>query len=356
MRCEGVDCTEFQECRGRRETYKVDTHFLTVRAGEAFTFTLGQLKLEHGGRFKQLSLSARVLARPGELLRRGVVVDGEGSGGATLQHAVPATFHAREQLLEHAGRNFTHAAASPDGGFFEGTGNISDLALLLRDLRVAAPFDAGTSRSTRQFLLRIQLRVVAEDGNHFTRSRPNPEGTTDCREGCRCVGGFAGAACDVLGRPLDIWISVEPQASGRRVQPELRAAAGRRPTLNRDGHGTHVATSIVGRTDDRESGGGSAVRRFDGMAREARLAFVDIGASGKAYLTPPESLGEPLMGRAYREAGARVMLHPWTCEDVSWWRRQDQPLDPEQVHPPPPYSKSTLEAESLRSLKVDSWV
>ena len=32
------------------------------------------------------------------------------------------------------------------------------------------------------------------------------------------------------------------------------------------------------------------------------------------YLTPPESLGDALLGSVYREAGARVALLPWACD------------------------------------------
>jgi subtilisin family serine protease len=68
-----------------------------------------------------------------------------------------------------------------------------------------------------------------------------------------------------------------------------------------DGHGTHVSGSVAGKSL-------GAFQEMDGMASDAKIAFFDIGLTGRDYLKIPEL--EVIFDSAYK-AGARVHTNSW---------------------------------------------
>lgn len=73
-----------------------------------------------------------------------------------------------------------------------------------------------------------------------------------------------------------------------------------------DGHGTHVASTAAGKSNIRY---GDFVK-YDGNAREAKIAFVDIGRSSSSTLTTPGNLNSGIL-QPLRAAGAKVSSHSW---------------------------------------------
>lgn len=73
-----------------------------------------------------------------------------------------------------------------------------------------------------------------------------------------------------------------------------------------DGHGTHVSSTVAGKSNIRY---GDFIK-YDGNAREAKIAFFDIGRTSPSSLTTPGNLNSGIL-QPLREAGARVSTHSW---------------------------------------------
>jgi hypothetical protein len=273
-----------------------------------------------------------VQLRPDEHVRKGVNTAGI-EGGATL--SLPRGIITQKDAL---GRN-TFLVKNAKGVFvnltlsrntstrIEITGNASDVMQGLGGLSYSVPATAGQAIADRQRTLRVYVKVVAADRTPYTATSPYVDGTTTCTvSGCKCKIGLNGPACDTM-RYLDIIVSVNPRDVGRRVIPSTSSQGGRRGILNRGGHGTHT-TLIVGGIAYDGTPNKLKATEYNTLATAAYVVFVDIGNSDNAYLTPPESIGDELMDKPYKEANARVFLNPWTCEDFSWWKKQDQDFDP----------------------------
>ncbi len=56
----------------------------------------------------------------------------------------------------------------------------------------------------------------------------------------------------------------------------------------------------------------------NGLASGSKLVFFDIMKTGDAYVTPPDDVRSSLLQPAH-DAGARVFLAAWSCQDVAWW-------------------------------------
>lgn len=314
--CQGLECTVFNECMGRAETYRVHTQLQTVNAGSVFRFG-PRISLDNSGLGRLVSLTVISLRRPDLALR--TTAEASFEGGGELRLDVDA--------------NLTVTQASAHR--LEVIGNESDVVQALQNLSVSIPASAGETLETRQFLIRFQLTVLRRDDGSRGLYQNGLLKTDEPRSPfgpIPCVAGLSGQYCDTISPPTDIILIVEPERKGRRVVPEPPGRGGRRLTASRGGHGTHIVTSIVGKVDTRETPNMDArereeLRKHEGIAPGALLAFVDIGGENARYLTPPDSIGEALMGRAYRELGARVFLNPWTCADIIWWKEQGKDFD-----------------------------
>ena len=79
-----------------------------------------------------------------------------------------------------------------------------------------------------------------------------------------------------------------------------------------DGHGTHVASTAAGKSNIRY---GDFIK-YDGNAREAKIAFVDIGRPDGS-LTTPGNLNSGIM-QPLRAAGASISTHSWGSTQNSY--------------------------------------
>ena len=70
-------------------------------------------------------------------------------------------------------------------------------------------------------------------------------------------------------------------------------------------HGTHVSGSVAGKSPM-----GGTLGDYDGMAKDAKLAFFDIGVAGAAGLRVPNDLARNMFPLAYT-AGARIHTNSW---------------------------------------------
>jgi len=102
-------------------------------------------------------------------------------------------------------------------------------------------------------------------------------------------------------------------ATGRKVVTYVPLADGLDDV---NGHGTHVAGSIVGHAPASFTG---AIGEQSGMAPEARIFFQDIGDTSTGALSGLDGveLGEGLFQPAY-EAGARIHSDSWGSTDNSY--------------------------------------
>jgi hypothetical protein len=205
-------------------------------------------------------------------------------------------------------------------------GTPQTLSTILSGLSYTAPETAGTRLSNRQTALLFSLSLLREDGTKYSTAEVrthNPLGTLPCVSAglCQCLLGWTGAACDRI-QGLSIVVTILSADMDSRVVWRSTGRPGPQVALNRGGHGTHTVITAAGAPlvdpSDPPSAGSiadaTAIGRASSIAAAARLAVVDIGRTGSQYLTPPASLGEPLMGRPYHIAKARIFLAPWTCE------------------------------------------
>ena len=84
------------------------------------------------------------------------------------------------------------------------------------------------------------------------------------------------------------------------------------------GHGTHTSGSVAGNMGSPD--------RYNGGAPEAKIAFFDVGETGKKLLKIPESLYENYFSHAY-DIGARIFSNSWgTRENIydAWSRDTDR--------------------------------
>ncbi len=294
--------------------------------------------------------------RPDEHVRKGVNTLGT-EGGATL--TLPRGLVIQRDAL---GRN-TFLVKNAKGASvnltltrntstrIEITGNASDVLQGFAGVTYSVPVTAGQVMTDRQRTLRVYVKVVAPDRTPYTATLPYVDGTTTCTvSGCNCKIGLSGPACDTM-RYLDIIVSINSRDVGRRVIPSTSSQGGRRGVLNRGGHGTHTTLIVGGIAYDGTTNKIKATD-YNTLATSSYVVFVDIGNSDNAYLTPPESIGDELMDKPYKEANARVFLNPWTCEDFSWWKKQDQDFDP-SANVPQDKAYSTM--PSICNRCVISW-
>ena len=201
-------------------------------------------------------------------------------------------------------------------------GSPAGLQSILDRLSYTAPTTAGTSVSTRQTALVFSLTLLQPDGTQYSAAEVrthNPAGTLPCKvpQLCACQPGWFGSACDSVPG-LMVVATVMPNDPAERVVWRSTGRSGPQIALTLGGHGTHTAISVAGKpllnATDSLPTDMAALGKSASVSSGAHLAVVDIGMSGWPYLTPPATLGESLMGRAYDLAGARVFLAPWTCE------------------------------------------
>jgi hypothetical protein len=355
IRCMAVaDTCDFQfACRKRIETYDIDTRMLHVKAGVPHTFETGRLLVESGQKGRMVRMRILALTDPTWHLRTRTMLDGmQGGGEVKLSSKFPrfqiesgdrkwsstlgVWVEQMQNILVYKGLNLTESQVEEKPTEIVVTMNETHIGGFLESLTYTPDAASGTSMDNRQRLLRIQLQIMKPDGTPYpARDTQGVGGYEDGfgKDG-RCKSGFTGKACDIIFPPFDLRFTVEPRDHGQRVVypgADAEGKGGRKRILSRDGHGTHVATGILGRSLSSRVGATADTTKFDGLAGGALLAFIDIAKSGNVYLTPPESLGDMLLKKAYTEAKARIFLNPWTCEDYAWWKDQDQPFQFEQA-------------------------
>mmetsp|Transcript_13835 Transcript_13835/g.22922 ORF Transcript_13835/g.22922 Transcript_13835/m.22922 type:complete len:915 (+) Transcript_13835:97-2841(+) len=91
--------------------------------------------------------------------------------------------------------------------------------------------------------------------------------------------------------------------SHRKVVTYITFADG---TDDSDGHGTHVASTVGGKSNIRY---GDFIK-YDGNAEEAKIAFFDIGWTETHSLITPGNLNSGMLQHLY-DAGARISTHSW---------------------------------------------
>ena len=353
IRCMAVaDTCDYQfACRKRIETYDIDTRMLHVKAGVPHTFETGRLLFESGQKGRMVRMRILALTDPTWHLRTRTMLDGiQGGGEVKLSSKFPRFQIAggrewsstlgdwveqMKNILVYKGLNLTESQVEEKTTEIVVTIHETHIAGFLEGLTYTPDAASGTSMDNRQRLLRIQLQILKPDRTPFPPRNLGVGGYEDGfdKDG-GCKPGFAGKACDTIFPPFDLRFTVEPRDKGQRlVYPgaDAEGKGGRKRILSRDGHGTHVATGILGRSLSSRVGAIADTTKFDGLAGGAQLAFIDIAKSGNVYLTPPESLGDMLLKKAYTEAKARIFLNPWTCEDYVWWKDQDLPFQLEQA-------------------------
>ena len=354
IRCMAVaDTCDFQfACRKRIETYDIDTRMLHVKAGVPHTFETGRLLVESGQKGRMVRMRILALTDPTWHLRTRTMLDGmQGGGEVKLSSKFPrfqiagtrkwssslgVWVEQMQKILVYKGLNLTESQVEEKPTEIVVTMNETHIGGFLESLTYTPDAASGTSMDNRQRLLRIQLQIMKPDGTPYPARDTQGVGGYDDGFGKdgRCKSGFTGKACDIIFPPFDLRFTVEPRDHGQRVVypgADAEGKGGRKRMLSRDGHGTHVATGILGRSLSPRVGATADTTKFDGLAGGALLAFIDIAKSGNVYLTPPESLGDMLLKKAYTEAKARIFLNPWTCEDYAWWKDQDQPFQFEQA-------------------------
>ena len=204
-------------------------------------------------------------------------------------------------------------------------GTPKTISTVLSGLSYTAPARAGAQISSRQTMLIFSLTLLRQDGTKYSAREirtHNPAGTLRCNtpSDCECRPGWSGAACDRIPGLL-IVATVSPSDAGSRVVWRSTGRSGPQVSLARGGHGTHTAASAAGSpladpSDPPEVNvdGSVSLGQAASLASAAQLVVVDIARRGSPYITPPPSLGDQLMGRAYRIARAKIFLAPWTCQ------------------------------------------
>lgn len=349
IECAGEECNYKGLCKFRVESYPVDTDFLSMPAGRIFTFPPGAFALDPAGFGQNVAVRLTTYARPDQIVRMGIDrFNPESAAAAAMQGggnlSLPAglvrvtrvTGEQYWQVTDGKGKlhNITIRLESPTA--IELVGNATVLPAALSGITFTAPATAGTTLRNRQSLLSLSLRMMDKDFSKYTVLNPYLPGSTFCgSETCTCKPGFRGVICDEM-RPTNIFVTFSPLDPGLGVVPPAKSA-GRIGSLGRGGHGTHLAGLVAGvgylptSASDANKQGLKRVAKYNSIATNATLVFVDIGNSDHPYVTPPESIGDDLMLKPYQEARARVFLNPWTCQDFAWWRKQDRSFDPEQA-------------------------
>jgi subtilisin family serine protease len=376
IRTVGDDCNFKYECRKRIETYDVDTSMQEVRAGVPFVFAKGRLLFESKRKDRMVRMRILALTDPTFHRRTAATFNGtQGGGQLKLSSNLPRSTINGKTIIIVKNMNITQRLEGNSDAFYcaswrqgcitekpteiEVVINESYIPDLLDGLTYTASTDSGTNMTNRQRMIRIQIQFLQQSMKPWPSIMPldtGYEGGRDAETGM-CKPGFASKflprACDTIFPPFELRMVVEPVDRGQRVvRPKNgEGSGGRKTVLSRDGHGTHVVTSIVGNALENVPANtpdpttwqeyvnvvsqaldktSTVIRKFNGLATGAQMSFFDIGKSGNVYLTPPESLGDALFGRPYREGRARIFLNPWTCEDYVWWRKQDQDFSIEQ--------------------------
>uniref|UniRef100_A0A7S4MVU2 subtilisin n=1 Tax=Odontella aurita TaxID=265563 RepID=A0A7S4MVU2_9STRA len=85
-----------------------------------------------------------------------------------------------------------------------------------------------------------------------------------------------------------------------------------------NGHGTHVVGSILGRRSDDGTSSGETNGLGDGIARDAKIAFFDIGYTNRPYLNVPQNA--PNLLDPGRNAGAKIHSASWGSNDNGYGR------------------------------------
>ena len=331
--CRPIGCNLLGLCAGRVESYRVDTRGSTARAGSDFIFGPGALVYDPPSTIRQMLRLTVSLFRPG--LMGSMANNYTASELGELR--LPSPFLARLN-----GSNITSANASN----FTIVNNVSVVSASRTSIRLVGlgevmlptlagliyrPAEtAGTALDNRLVGISFELRILTPSGASYSQAagRPSPY-IASCKLAavCQCYNGFKGAECDEMPNTKEIILTVQPFDPGRRVIPRSSPSPGRKGLINRGGHGTHITTSLAG-VASTDFGAGEAsdptlqeVKGYESISNGAQIAFMDIGTDASPYLTPPESLGDALLGRIYSEAGARVFVAPWNCDAYQWWGR-----------------------------------
>lgn len=85
-----------------------------------------------------------------------------------------------------------------------------------------------------------------------------------------------------------------------------------------DGHGTHVTGSVAGRILE-DHANATKLTRFNGMAKDAKLLFIDLLADDSPGLLIPDDLAENYYPMAY-QGGARIHSNSWGCSTAGLFR------------------------------------
>eukprot|EP00960_Hanusia_phi_P071811 767636-Hanusia_phi.AAC.7 len=293
--CSDLGCSAaLGTCQGRKETYRIDTLLLSVTTGQEFKFPAGSLLVDgtRDGRRWVLTLSS-FLPVAGIFRSK---VDGPVGGAVLSLLPAPAVLlsssPAQLQLL----------------------GTLAELEDALKTLSVTCSA-ASNDILDRQRLLRMQLQLF------LNGSTSNPDGTI----GTLCKEGWEGDGCFTVQHSKEIVLSCQPQDHGARFVAPSVMLPGRKPILNRQGHGTHVLATAGGEAYDPVAFPSlplsSPLSVHNSVASSAKLMIVDIAPSSSLYLSPPDSI-DLLFTRPYND-GARIFLNPWTCADFRWWKEQE---------------------------------
>mmetsp|Transcript_59233 Transcript_59233/g.157296 ORF Transcript_59233/g.157296 Transcript_59233/m.157296 type:complete len:1464 (+) Transcript_59233:82-4473(+) len=346
--CVQLECFGGKNCSARKETYKVDTNELRLRAGSTFVFAPGTLHIDYRtantqtdgieattnieAQFWSITLSSRVVffSRPDENVPGGGFSLSSNGRSAYLNGKFPPVNGGELQIAN--GSTFANVTFR---------GNLTTFASILTGLSFKAPFndDFGTSLDNRQVLLRFRMQRLRDDGLPFSsreiRSRNaigvlfcptaglGEPGSGDDLRLCTCRPGWTGSSCDIITPDLEVRITIEPKDTSKEYLWASTSASN--ASIHHKGHGTHTAVTAAGSAlldqNDPQAGvdssGNAAGAKWDSLAASAKLVIVDIGMSGYPYLTPPESFGDELLLPSYL-AGARVFLMPWACQDASF--------------------------------------
>ncbi|EKX36768.1 hypothetical protein GUITHDRAFT_145509 [Guillardia theta CCMP2712] len=281
-------------CQGRKETYNIDTLLLSLTSGAEFKFPAGSLLVDGRRDDRRWLLTISSFLPIQGIFRNGQ----DGAIGGVQLSLLPAP----AVMLSSAPSQL------------QVLGTLAELEQALKTFTVTCS-SSPNNILDRQRLLRMELQLF------LNGTSVNLDGTI----GTQCKVGWRGAGCNIVQHRKEIVLSCAPQDQGARFIAPSDMLPGRRPILNRQGHGTHVAASAGGEAYDPVAFPSlplsTPLSIHNSIASSAKLMVVDISSSSSLYLSPPDSI-TLLLTRPYND-GARIFLNPWSCSDFRWWKEQE---------------------------------